>query len=325
MICLLHKVRQERNDKLMLTLEEVFNDINVPFTVDENGAYQIGDTTKYIKIRTLDESVDAFRNEKKRFYNMHFKYKDEGKQLIYLEEFALEEPTVTDFTKPFIMMFFNGSPKRVFYARQVVCKEATRPKDRRTLSAFIKRYHLQQQVGARYYYGFYSKKNDELLGVMTFGKNLNPKYQKDERLMELKRMVWLPDVQVRYGLSKGIQTLFKTHPEFDKVLSYSLNDISNGNAYEKAGFELAAHSNPGTRFKNPNDLLDNYSFQIKSSWGARTGVIAKRIHPFPKEQCTSQFLEELIETELPHRSDDGKGYLPTVDSGNDTWIYYKNK
>lgn len=304
----------------MITLKNILDDLNINYTIDNN-FYRLEDSNKILKYRSVSERNYYYKNNKNYYKNEHYHFKSIGTQLIYIDDTMLDTPLLENFTIPFIKFISNKFNTRILYGRNVECIEAKKENDKKVLREFVDKYHLQKNVRAKYYYGFYFK--DKLIGVMSFGKNLNPKYKNNKKLIELKRMVWLPDYQIRYGLSKGIITFLKSHKNYNSILSYSLNDISNGISYEKAGFTYIGKSVSGVSYINPNNPCDCYSSQINTPWGFSTGVVAKNVVSL--QETTFDFREYIIENRLPHRVDDGFGYIPCVNSGNDVWIYYKNK
>lgn len=138
-------------------------------------------------------------------------------------------------------------------------------------------------------------------------------------MIELKRLAWKDDVQVRYGLSKVISRAKKDlSGEFTALLTYSDNNIGWGLGYQKAGFEFVKRTSPQMTFVNPRHPEDHYSWSIATTWGAKSGVIANRIKPM---DITADQAREVVETELPWRVGKGKGYVAQYDCGNKIWAY----
>lgn len=304
-------------DKLITTLDQ----LGFSYTTTTKGNDKFIISGNYvILIATTQQSNSYYLNHERGHYLQLFRqvYSDNYK-FILLNERDMIEPNFTNFTKDFLCFKLAGTAEHVLYGRNVKCCLANTEKDKKVARDFISKYHSQGNTGARYYFKFTYQ--DELIGVMSFGVSTHPKYAKNKQLLELKRMVWLPNYQVRYGLSKGIKTLFKVLPQYDSILSYSQNNIGNGNAYQQAGFELLSETAPKLTFVNPRNANDTYSYQICSSWGYRSGVLAK--HVGSKEHANSQECMYACTHLLPHRTDKGKGYLVTVDAGNRVWLYKK--
>lgn len=210
-------------------------------------------------------------------------------------------------SKDFIKFKLLGA-SRIFYGRQITIREI---KNTKIVKNFCENYHLNGYVSSKFKYGFYFE--DELLGVATFSP-----YGVEKDYLELKRLVFLPDVQIRFGLSKLCAYIEKEFSGlFKGIVSFSHNDIGRGEGYEKAGFELVKYCKPSVSFVNPLDPCDSYSWQVATPWGAKSGVIAKKIKPMNIDH--KEALRIVIE-ELPHRSDSEKGYIKFYNSGNKKWL-----
>ncbi len=121
--------------------------------------------------------------------------------------------------------------KRIF-ARKCLVKEI----DSKTSKIFLDLYHLQGNINASIRLGLFY--NDELVEVMTFGKTRAPlggKQIKGE--FELYRLCSKSGYTIVGGASKLLQ-YFKDHFDWNKIISYCQNDISDGNVYKKIGFKF---------------------------------------------------------------------------------------
>ena len=116
------------------------------------------------------------------------------------------------------------------YARKCKLKEVTSKESKQ----FLTTNHLQGNVNSSIRIGLYY--NDELVSLMTFGKNrksLNSNSNKDS--YELYRFCNKKNVQVIGGASKILNHFIKKYQP-SKIISFASNDISNGNLYYKLGF-----------------------------------------------------------------------------------------
>lgn len=233
-------------------------------------------------------------------------------ELITLFNKELHEPWWSSFSVPLIKIKALGHAEHTYYARQTIIK----PINKQQAKMFLDQWHLNGYQPAKFAYGVFNRQN-ELLGVATFGMPQTPKY-KELGLLELKRLGWRADVQVRYGISKIMAYAAKQHrDEFKGILTFSDNNMGNGLGYQKAGFELIKHTKPQLHFVNPNHPQDQYSWSVATSWSAKGGVLARA---FGSQTLTNKQAYCLVETELPHRSDNGKGYLVQYDCGNKVWV-----
>lgn len=233
-------------------------------------------------------------------------------ELISLFERDLVEPTWSNFTKPFLLFKLKGAEK-VYYARQIKLQNITNNKEEiHYARSFISKYHEQGNVNAQYYYKILNK-NNSILGYASFGNN--QQYHK----IELKRLVFKPNIQIRYGLSKIIFHFLIDYPQYNEIYSYSNNNIGNGKSYLKAGFKFIKETKPTLKYVNIKNANDQYSWSIATSWGAKSGVIAKDARQ--SLQLTNKEAENYVQTKLKHRTDNGHGYVKVFDTGNKLWKY----
>ncbi len=237
----------------------------------------------------------------------------QGIKLITLFERDLEPSFFKERITPRLKRMIIGKPEKIYYARQTIIE----PIDRSIAKKFLERWHDDGNTPAKYRYAIKEKNTNEILGVATFAKPQIIKY-KHMNLLELKRLAWRADVQVRYGISKIISRAKKDlSNEFDGLVTFSNNNIGWGLGYQKAGFTLVKRTAPQMKFINENHPEDSYSWSIATSWGAKSGVLARIFGP---QKLTNEQARELVETKLPHRADNGKGYSVQYDCGNKVWI-----
>lgn len=240
-----------------------------------------------------------------------------GINLITLFEKQLDPQVWTTKTVPMVTRLVQGYAPRTVYARNVIIRQLDRP--RTIVDEFLDKYHMDGKTSAKYRYGLYMKSTNELVGVATFGLPTVPKY-KQANLLELKRLAFKSDVQVRYGISKIISHVLKDHADYAGVLTFSNNNMGYGRGYQQAGFELLKTTDAQLTFINPRNVQDTYSWSVATPWSAKTGVLAKY---FGRQDLTSQEARQLVETALPHRADNGKGYVAQYDTGNRVWVKYR--
>lgn len=240
-----------------------------------------------------------------------------GINLITLFEKQLDPQVWTTKTVPMVTRLVQGHAPRTVYARNVIIRQLDRP--RTIVDEFLDKYHMDGKTSAKYRYGLYTKSTNELVGVATFGLPTVPKY-KQANLLELKRLAFKSDVQVRYGISKIISHVLEDHADYAGILTFSNNNMGYGRGYQQAGFELLKTTDAQLTFINPRNVQDTYSWSVATPWSAKTGVLAKY---FGRQDLTSQEARQLVETALPHRADNGKGYVAQYDTGNRVWVKYR--
>ena len=246
-----------------------------------------------------------------------YKYKTVAKQgvtLITLFEKQLDPDVWVNKTIPMLRRLVTGHADVTLYARQTEIKLMSSPTDKKLVDAFLERYHMDGKTPARIRYGLFY--HDELVGVATFGLPRTPAYN-DGQTLELKRLAFKSDVQVRYGISKLITRLSRDFPEYNQLMTYSNNNMGHGNGYARAGFTFVKDTGAQLTFMNPKNPLDTYSWSVATPWSAKSGVIADLLGSQSVSNDKARFL---VETALPHRTDDGKGYVAFYDTGNKLWI-----
>ena len=109
--------------------------------------------------------------------------------------------------------------------------------DNSEANKFLEEHHLQGGAICKYSYGM--KYNDELIGVMTFGK---PRFNSNFEY-ELIRFAWKNNIRVVGGAEKLFKA-FITDMNPSSIITYS--DISKftGNVYTKLGFKTEALTEP---------------------------------------------------------------------------------
>jgi len=130
------------------------------------------------------------------------------------------------------------------YARKCVVKEV----DSKLNKEFLDKNHLQGSINAPIRLGLYY--NDELLQLMTFGKS---RYNKSIEY-ELIRMCSKLNTTVIGGASKLLK-YFERNYKPESIISYANRRWSEGNVYEKLGFEWSHNALPNYFYFKNNDIL----------------------------------------------------------------------
>lgn len=103
------------------------------------------------------------------------------------------------------------------------------------------------------------------------------------------------------------------------IKTFSDNDLGDGNGYKQAGAEFIGETGPSLKFVSWSDPTDTYSWQIATTWGAKSGVVAKLSGNRTFE--TRSEIEKYIELEMPHRTDEKYGYDRIYTSGSKRWQF----
>lgn len=152
-----------------------------------------------------------------------------------------------------IILSLCGKNKRL-YARNC---EVHRFDDSRTEKAFFEENHLQGYLKSECAYGLYH--NGELVAAMSF---TSPRYgNKEQAEWELLRFASKAGITVVGGASKLFAT-FKKEQTPKSVMSFANYDISNGNLYEKLGFEYVRTTKPSFYWIKNDGSGEFYSWYL---------------------------------------------------------------
>lgn len=235
---------------------------------------------------------------------------ENGITLITLYSRDLVSPIWENITIPFIKYKLLGADY-IFYGRNVNIQIISA----KNAKEFLESTHEQGFKPANIHVGFFSNKGNQLLGVASIKS-------KSTNIIELERLSFLPDVQIRFSISKLISWIANNISLFtdnDEILlrSFSRNDMGSGNGYKQAGFTLVKETPPTLKYVNMSYPLDSYSWQAGTTWSAKNGIIARANNA--SMNLTKAEAIEWMENEMPHRNDSGKGYVRVYDSGNKLW------
>ena len=151
---------------------------------------------------------------------------NQGIQLLTIwEDWIINKPQIV---KQIILSKLGIYKKRI-YARQCEIREVS-SKESNTL---LEQNHIQGACSAHVRYGLYYK--DELVATMAFGRNRNMVRGGTQNNWELVRFCCDGNMQIIGGANKMLSHFIKDYSP-ETIYSFSSNDISNGNLYERLGF-----------------------------------------------------------------------------------------
>ena len=176
-----------------------------------------------------------------------------GVQLIHI--FEDEWLFKRDIIKSRLLNLLGGSNK--IYARKC---EIRKIDDNKLIREFLLGNHTQGFVGSRIKLGLFY--NDELVSLMTFGNlRKNMGQTSKEGSFELLRFCNKLNTSVVGGASRLFEYFMKNHsPKY--ILSYADRRWSNGNLYEKLGFEFNENTVPNFYYvKSDKNRLNRFNFR----------------------------------------------------------------
>ena len=180
----------------------------------------------------LVESIteDIENKESSKHYKKTLLAKSQGIKLITI--FSDEWKDRRDQIKSFLISSMRQNSRKI-NARECEIKEVASE----DCTTFLNLFHIQgNDKTTQIRLGIYLKA--ELIGVMTAG--IHPWRANTVNEMYLTRMCFKTDITVRGGATKLLSSLKKigTKLKYDKIVSWSDNRWSDGNAYSKMGFGL---------------------------------------------------------------------------------------
>ena len=181
-----------------------------------------------------------WHNELYKEQNYHLNKTDEclnnGIQLIHIweDDWCYKNEIV----KSIILNKLGKTPNKI-YARKCEIKEI---KDNNVISNFLNQNHIQSYINSSIKIGLYY--NDELVSLMTFGKKrkfMNSKSKEGE--FELLRFCNKLNTNIIGGASKLFKYFIKNY-KYTEITTYANRCHSNGNIYEKLGFNFIRKTEP---------------------------------------------------------------------------------
>lgn len=192
-----------------------------------------------------------------------------------------------------------GIYKRRLWARKCTIKEI----DGKRCSNFLEHNHIQGRTSSQVRLGAYI--NDELVGVMTFIQSRGCQGSKQQVVgqWELNRFCTSLNTQV-IGLTSKMLKYFIRHYNPTSVISFSHNDISDGNVYSKLGFTKIGRPNTSYYYIKSNHRYHRSNF-------TRAGIVRR----WPEYDINDRsWTERQVMNE--------KNYYRIYDCGTQKWIKY---
>ena len=190
-----------------------------------------------------------------------------------------------------------GLCSNTIYARKTQIREV----DSKLCNEFLDNNHIQGKSTSTIKLGLYY--NDKLVSIMTFSKprvNMGGKEHKQE--WELVRFCNKLNTRVIGGASKLLKYFIKTYNP-KSIVSFSMNDISDGNLYKQLGF------------KTDGVITRSYWYIEPSTF--------KRYHraTFTKQAIVKKgWKDKIDDTWTEKQVMEERGYFCLCDSGQMKWI-----
>ena len=188
-----------------------------------------------------------------------------------------------------------GKISNKVYARKCEIREI--PTDE--LKVFLNTNHIQGYAHSSINIGLYY--NNELVSVMTFGKN---RFKKNSNEWEMVRFCNKLNYNIIGGASKLFKHFIKTYNEDNlNIISFSDRRFFSGKLYENLSFKFDKFTSPSYIYWKSSTILNRMACQK---------------HKLPK--LLDKFSIELSE----YQNMKNNGYNRLWDCGNSKWIFEKN-
>ena len=290
-----------KNTTLELFIQSILNEYNIDYICNDRTILNGKELDIYIpskKIAIECNGVYAHCNLKKD-NNYHVNKtklcSDKGIQLIHIWEDWIKNDY--NIVKSIILNKL-GLCNNIIYARKCEVKEI----DYNKSSNFLNQNHIQGSTKSSIKLGLYYK--DELVSVMTFGKRNgccgNKVINKGE--IELSRFCNKLNIRVVGGASKLLKYFINNYNP-SKIISFSSNDISNGNLYKQLGFETDYKINQSYWWIKNGTYMRYHRSNFTKSDIVRLGWMEKNTKDWTEEEVMYS-----------------RGYFKIVDSGQLKWI-----
>lgn len=165
-----------------------------------------------------------------------------------------------DIVKSKILYLIKKSNAERIYARK--CKVVYNiPTD--TKRCFLNSNHIQGYCADSFNISLYY--NDILIALITFGNNRISVNRRDNNKIELIRYVTNNNYIVDGGFTKLMKYakiyIKENFPNIDTIYTYASKDISKGDLYNKAGFELVSESAPSYHYVYKNQIVNRFKYR----------------------------------------------------------------
>lgn len=236
--------------------------------------------------------------------------KEHGIELITLFDWMLNPSVIALKTEPFIVAKVIGKPDATIHGEDMRISSDASQSELKTFSSVCRLHGFAPRAWRRY---AIEDEDGQVIG--SFGLTQS----KNGTVVRISDICWLPGLLPVDCITPIADFVIATFPDCGKIIAESCNDFGWGDDFSKAGFIEEGEPEPKLWFVNPllRNEIDMYPPSVATSKSARSGVIAKRMHPMDISDGRAR---DIVECELPHRADSGSGYMALQDSGWKHWV-----
>lgn len=223
-----------KNTTIELFIQNILVKNNISYTINDRSIISPKELDIYIPSKNIAIECNGIYSHSIKYKSPSYhiqKYKDCHAQNIQLlsiwEDWVKTKPQIVES----IILNKLGVCNNTIYARKTHIKEI----DSKICNEFLDNNHIQGRSAASIHLGLYM--GEDLVSVMTFSRprvNMGGKEHKQE--WELVRFCNKLNIRVVGGASKLLKYFIKQYNP-KSIVSFSMNDISNGDLYKTLGFE----------------------------------------------------------------------------------------
>ena len=294
---------KNKDTSIELFIQNILNENSISYTTNERSIISPKELDIYIPSKNLAIECNGIythsttRKDKNYHIDKTNLCKDKNIRLLHIwQDWIKTKPDIVES----IILNKLGLIDNTIYARKCIIKEISS----KICNKFLNENHIQGASNASIHLGLYY--NNDLVSVMTFSKprvNMGAKNHKQQ--WELVRFCSKIDTRVIGGASKLFKHFVdKYNPE--SIVSFSMNDISNGNLYKLLKFT--------------NDGSNNSYWYINSK-------TLKRYHrtSFTKQAIVKKGWVDKVDSSWTEKQVMKEhGYFCIYDSGQTKWVWSKN-
>lgn len=224
-------------------------------------------------------------------YNKWLACKEKGIQLIQIwEDDWMNNPELIKRMLKVKLGLLTDEPK--IFGRQTFVKYITAKEAR----IFLNEYHIQGYASGKYYLGLFSKNNEQLVAVLV----LRVENISDNSLLISR---YATSLKVTGGFTKMLSHVLKTLSP-NKIVTFSDNNISKGDLYDKNGFVVDKILQPDYMYVVGKQRIHKFNYRLKKF----------------REDPNLLFDENKSERELAILNNIDRVW----DSGKVRWVYFNN-
>lgn len=287
-----------KNTSIELFIQNILDRYNIEYQTNVRDIIPPKELDIYIPSKKIAIECNGIYSHsimyKKQNYHLEKtrKCRECGVDLIHIwEDWIKYKPEIVES----IILNKLGMQESTIYARKTIIKMI----DSKTCNMFLDQNHIQGGSVASIHLGLYYE--SELVSVMTFSKPRVNMGNIENINWELIRFCSKINMRVIGGASKLLKYFIKTYNPIN-IISFSSNDISNGNLYKQLGFTTDEKYNSSYWYIEPKTF--------------------KRYHrsSFTKQQIVKKGFKDKIDSSWTEREVMGQlGYFCIYDSGQYKW------